>query len=153
MNDEFFWLAGLLEGEGCFGNGPPSQPNLPHISIQMTDEDVIRRVASIWGVSYFKHRPRLAHHKPCFATKIRGEKAVEWMIRLRPHMGVRRQSQIDKAVASYRVIPSYNQEHPTFSRGRMRQLRAEGLTYRAIAARMGCHHSLVGKILNRTMPG
>jgi Homeodomain-like domain-containing protein len=153
MNDEFFWLAGLLEGEGSFGRGPSSQPNLPHISVQMTDEDVIQRVSSIWGVRYFKHSPPVAHYKPCFAAKIRGEKAVEWMIRLRPHMGTRRQSQIDKAVSSYQVVPSYSQEHPTFSRKRVLELHAEGLTYRAIASRMGCHHSLIGKILNRSMPG
>ncbi len=51
--DEFFWLVGLLEGEGSFMPGPPSEATRPRISIQMTDENVIRRVARIFGKKYF----------------------------------------------------------------------------------------------------
>ena len=48
--DEFFWLVGLLEGEGSFMPAPPSEPTRPRISIQMTDEDVLSRVAQSGAV-------------------------------------------------------------------------------------------------------
>ncbi len=43
---ELHWLAGLLEGEGSFMVGPPSDPRRPAIAVQMTDEDVMRRIES-----------------------------------------------------------------------------------------------------------
>jgi hypothetical protein len=48
--DEFTlaWLAGLLEGEGSFSRGLPSNPTKPIISLHMVDEDVVARVAAIW---------------------------------------------------------------------------------------------------------
>lgn len=44
-----YWLAGLLEGEGSFLKGPPSAPRYPVLSLQMTDEDVVARVAAMLG--------------------------------------------------------------------------------------------------------
>lgn len=52
MNDEAHWLAGLLEGEGSFLAAPPSAPNRPCISIEMTDLDVIVHAASVMGITY-----------------------------------------------------------------------------------------------------
>ncbi len=50
--NELYWLAGLLEGEGSFLNAPPSAPNKPRISIQMTDLEVIQKVARLLQVNY-----------------------------------------------------------------------------------------------------
>lgn len=55
MNElEKYWVAGLLEGEGCFGvynikreSGTTRQ--VYKIQILMTDEDVIRKLHSIIG--------------------------------------------------------------------------------------------------------
>ena len=46
-----YWLAGILEGEGSFMKGVPSNPNSPRIAIQMTDKDVLEKVAAIFKVS------------------------------------------------------------------------------------------------------
>ncbi len=46
------WLAGLLEGEGSFLKPPPSAPNTPRITLQMTDEDVVQRVQEIFDLTY-----------------------------------------------------------------------------------------------------
>jgi len=43
---DFYWLCGLLEGEGSFMKGPPSRPQYPVISMCSTDEDVMQRVSS-----------------------------------------------------------------------------------------------------------
>lgn len=99
---ELAWLAGLLEGEGSFSKAPPSESNRPRISIQMTDEDVIKRVATIFGVAYiYPRRFTDDNWKQSFQVVLRGKKAIELMRRLRPHMGERRTKRIDEVISSY----------------------------------------------------
>ena len=84
--------------------GPPTRPNSPAISINMTDLDVIQKYASYMNgtVQSWKNPSAAAsHHKRSYLCIIRGAKAREWMARLLPLMGKRRQSQIKKALASY----------------------------------------------------
>ena len=98
------WLAGYLEGEGSFMKGSPSTPNQPIIMVSSTDEDVIRKVAGIFGRSYHKaSEQRSVGHgwKQAYAVRLRGSKAVELMTLLLPLMGYRRRSQIQKALDSY----------------------------------------------------
>lgn len=96
------WLAGLLEGEGSFVAGVPANPTKPIIALQMTDEDVVAKVAAIFQVKY--HRVDMSHEKgwrDTYRLRIAGKKAVSVMKLLRPLMGERRQGQIDKALACY----------------------------------------------------
>jgi hypothetical protein len=100
-----YWLAGLLEGEGSFLAPAPSAPNQPRISINMTDEDVIRRAADVFGIRVVHcRRSQNEKWKPSYLVQIRGRKAVELMQMLRPLMGNRRQQQIDKALAAYQGV-------------------------------------------------
>lgn len=88
--------------------GPPSAPHTPRISLSMTDEDVVSRVANLWGTSYHASHSDVAKSKGWkvqYATLVRGKRAVEWMKLLRPHMFSRRQIQIDKALSCYKVLP------------------------------------------------
>lgn len=100
-----YWLAGFLEGEGSFMKGTPSSPNMSSVAVTTTDEDVIQKVASLWGVKYHeireKRRDEKPHWKTAYVIRLRGYKAVELMKSLRPLMGIRRQQQIDKALAAY----------------------------------------------------
>jgi hypothetical protein len=98
------WLAGLLEGEGSFMSGPPSKPNLPRVSISMTDLDIIEKVGSLLKVKVFSTRPTKPRNKLIHACGINGSKAVVLMKQLKPLMGARRQSQIKKALASYKPL-------------------------------------------------
>src|SRR5207249_8812998 len=94
MSDQdFYWLAGLLEGEGSFSPGPPSAPNSITMRLAMTDADVVARVAALWGVSYHevqKERCRIRGWKPIFFAHLRGKRAADLMRRLQPLMGERR---------------------------------------------------------------
>lgn len=100
--DDLNWLAGLLEGEGSFMAGPPSAPNRPSISVHMTDEDVIRRVATLFDIGFVQIiKGKRAHHKTSYAVRLRGARAVELMKLLEPLMGIRRQDQIKRVVSSY----------------------------------------------------
>jgi hypothetical protein len=102
MDDkDLYWLIGLLEGEGSFMKGSPSAPNSVKVSIQMTDEDVIERVAKLFGRKYQKIYSKNALHKDSYAVRITGTKAVDLMRKILPHMSKRRQEQITKSLESY----------------------------------------------------
>ena len=98
---DLHWLAGLLEGEGSFQAGPPSAPRYPIVALQMTDEDVVTRVATMFGRKVGCWQSGKARERPVFLMRITGSKAVAWMTALQPLMGERRRMQIDRAVASY----------------------------------------------------
>jgi hypothetical protein len=107
LSDEncLLWLAGLLEGEGSFLRGMPSEPNTPRISVAMTDEDVIERIAKLCNINYHHLLPRNEGHKDVYRIIFRGKRAVELMKQLRPLMGKRRQGQIERALNSYTKKP------------------------------------------------
>jgi hypothetical protein len=152
MNElEFFWLAGLLEGEGSFFKGPPSDPNGARIQIMMTDEDVIARVSKIFGMSYLATRLDREHMKPIYMTVLKVHKGVELMKQLRPLMGRRRQAQIDKAVASYTFSEQFGSNHPNakLHEDDIRVIRnrlAAGETLTALAKEFGVDKGLVWQI-------
>lgn len=98
---DFFWLVGLLEGEGSFLKGPPSQPTTPQIAVMSTDQDVIERIANLFGTSCYKVVRRKDHWKEAFRTSLRGKPAVDLMLKLKPYMSIRRQQQITRAAACY----------------------------------------------------
>jgi hypothetical protein len=100
------WLAGILEAEGSFLAPSPSSPTIPSISISMTDEDIIARVANIFGVKYHRVSPRREGAKVPFSVLARGTRAHDLMRELYPRMGIRRQAQIDRALTGYVYKPS-----------------------------------------------
>jgi hypothetical protein len=96
----------------------------------MCDEDVVHRVSKIFGVSMFRCGTAKPHHKPSFQTSLRGQPAVTLMLQLRELMGSRRRAQIDKAVASARILPKYKispQQIEVITRRRAAGERAEDL--------------------------
>lgn len=91
------WLAGLLEGEGCFWFGDRGRVV---IRLAMTDLDVVERAAAIMGGVIEKPRlPKEANRKIVYACRVSGDDAIAWMTRLRPMMGKRRQAKIDEVMA------------------------------------------------------
>lgn len=59
---EWAWAAGLFEGEGCIS----IVGRRVQLSLNMTDEDVVRRLHCVVGVGavYGPLQPRMAHYKP-----------------------------------------------------------------------------------------
>lgn len=130
-----YWLAGLLEGEGSFLMGPPSAPRYPVLALQMTDEDVVARVAAMFGRKVGCWQPRDERWLPTYLVRITGAKAVAWMTVLRPLMGQRRQAQIDRAVASHEPRPSALLTDPAAREALV--LLAEGRSVRDVAEYFG----------------
>jgi hypothetical protein len=98
---DFYWLVGLLEGEGSFSFN--EKGNLPYVSINMTDEDIIIKVQELMGSSnvYRNDRHPERGWKPSYQTVLRGKKAVTLMNKLHPFMGIRRREQIDTVLSKY----------------------------------------------------
>ena len=92
---DLYWLAGYLEGEGCFLRPSPSTPTIPKIMAVSTDRDVIERVGRFFGVSYIFHKkPSKSHWKDSYRVASTGKNAVKIMASIYPIMGKRRQEQI-----------------------------------------------------------
>lgn len=104
-DNTLYWLAGLLEGEGSFTAPAPSEPKLPRISIEMTDEDVVQKAAGIFGVKYHRIAARKLSHQDSFKVNLKGRFAYQMMKQLYPLLSKRRQTQIDNALKNYEYTP------------------------------------------------
>ncbi len=99
---ETAWLAGLLEGEGCF-TLHPERPHIParafiQLYVGMTDEDVVLRAAELIGgkvnVRQRHSGDSFPNAKPLFFTSVAGQKAEDVMRAVQPFMGSRRKAKI-----------------------------------------------------------
>ncbi len=91
---DWAWVAGLLEGEGCFSFTGAGR--FPRITLQMTDEDIIKRVADYFDVSY-GHRPaKTSKHKDVYQLAItKTSKLIDCYTNLYPFLGKRRRQKLD----------------------------------------------------------
>ena len=104
------WLAGILEGEGSFTLGVVGKTlpkkRTPKITIGMSDEDVVRRVASILGSKSCYTRPQstgvITGTKPMYRTECQGARAAGWMMTLYPLLGLRRQAKVQQVLKYWR---------------------------------------------------
>lgn len=88
---DFFWLVGWLEGEGCF-----SFSNSPVVAGTSTDEDTIRRVSGILGVSRYAKPPKRKNWKQQYSCGVYGDTAIDWMKAVLPYMSERRSGRISQ---------------------------------------------------------
>ena len=151
-----YWLAGILEGEGSFMKGVPSCPNAPRIGIQMTDRDVLEKVAAFFEVSVCRagvtRQKKNPHWKPAFIVQIHGVRAIWWMRQVYPLMSARRRMQIDSAIASYNPnrLDEENEQRRKIHILDLPEIRRRyksGESLRKIAASIGVHHETVRKRL------
>lgn len=101
------WLAGLLDGEGCFD----SPRGNPRIRVKMSDLDVVLRAADVMGatthmeidrthpdvISRYGYTPR----KPLMVAQLTGERAVGIMRAVLPWLGSRRTAKVTEIVLSH----------------------------------------------------
>lgn len=93
--DDVLWLAGILEGEGCFDL---HRGKYARVRLAMTDRDVVGRVATLLGAS-IRLSLKPAPAKSTWHTEISGAKAAEVMRLLLPHMGARRSAKLAEVLA------------------------------------------------------
>jgi hypothetical protein len=144
--DEYAWLAGLLEGEGTFLKGSPSLPWRPRVRLSMTDEDVVRRAADIVGIkSIQRYDQKNPNWKPCYIMQVSGQRAVDLMRLIRPTMGLRRQGQIDVALACWNPLRERNRERNEAILG----LYQQGLGYAEIGRKLELPRQAVRGVIRR----
>jgi hypothetical protein len=99
------WVAGLLEGEGCFQ--PRAGRQSPLIQLAMTDMDVVVKAAKILGTNRVVENAKPTKRgKPIYRTVVFGRNAVSWCMTLYPLMGERRQAKIRELLAKWKKSPS-----------------------------------------------
>ncbi len=96
---DVYWMAGLLEGEGCFDG---MNQTTPRLRITMTDLDVMIKAGKILGAYNITMTTRSVNkNKPAYYIGLHGLMAIEWMKRIYPLMGNRRKEQIKKCFAKW----------------------------------------------------
>lgn len=102
------WLAGLLEGEGYFGLVKNRDRWVAHLSLSMTDEDVVARAADLIGVSVGRTAARRVGWRATYRVAAKGSRALEIMRLVHPLCGERRTTRIDDVLARHeqRTPPS-----------------------------------------------
>ena len=96
-DNELHWLAGLLEGEGCFTTKSGDHSRC-RVIVKMCDEDVIDKA---WELMPDAKKYTIEHKNPKHSTiysleLMKQEKVVEVMLAVYPLMGKRRKARIDE---------------------------------------------------------
>lgn len=107
---DLFWLAGLLEGEGCF----TVSDKYPRIVLTMCDLDVMERANRLLRPfsDSLKNKPKRVQRQaetfrhPIYVISLSGARAAGWMMTLYDLMGHRRQARIREALQTWRSAPS-----------------------------------------------
>lgn len=98
MNEQEAWAAGVFEGEGWVQAGRYTL----RLGIEMTDRDVLCRVAAVLGGSVTGPRSREAGRKPLWVWRSEnGTGALAVIAKVRPWLGVRRTAQVDAACETW----------------------------------------------------
>ena len=89
---EIAWLAGLLEGEGCFAI---HKRKYPRIVLKMTCEDIVTRAASLMKTTIYRNGNQ-------WVTQANGAYAISWMMTLYPFFGKRRREKVTEVISCWK---------------------------------------------------
>lgn len=99
--NEAAFVAGLLEGEGCFDFNA-SDVRYPRIRCETTDKDVAYRLLALAGGRITEPKRRQPHHKQSYMWFLNGRDRVRPVLEaIRPWMSQRRGEKIDFLLRSY----------------------------------------------------
>ena len=109
---EWEWLAGYLEGEGCFrmSGGRERWLGSPEVIAVSVDQDVMMRAARIMDTAV-KKRPLPSNHlgsRPLWVVRVYGDRALRVMEHVLPYMGERRSAKIQEVLTLAAQRPGPN---------------------------------------------
>lgn len=115
-SDELAWVAGLLEGEGCFSLGPwvnrvkSDKIRQIRVTCEMTDLDTIQRLHEYSGIGSIRREARIDKRydnaKPLWGwSASKRREIVPFLESILPYMSSRRTSKINELL-------EYAREHP-----------------------------------------
>ena len=105
---DIYWIAALLEGEGCFTiQKAHGKLSTPLISLIMCDLDVLERAHRLLRVTakITRHNALNPKWKSSFGFHLTGTPAIAWMMTVYPIMGQRRQARIREILAWWKRRP------------------------------------------------
>ena len=105
------WLAGLMEGEGCFGswrNGARKKRKMIRAVISMSDKDVIERVASLLGRNLTIDKAPKIKGKYMYRVAVTGSQAAALMLTVFPLMGHRRRDKIYQCMKEWKSYKKWS---------------------------------------------
>lgn len=112
---DIYWLAGLLEGEGCFTTNSSAAHYRPVIKLKMDDADVVEKALHILKPhAYRKNGNEIKKYSreqesrsfgrgSYYHATIGGRRAAGWMMTLYTLMGERRQARIRQLLSDWHV--------------------------------------------------
>ena len=141
----FYWLVGILEGEGCFLTPSPSSPNQVRIVLSMTDEDVVAQVANLFNKSYYRVKARKVGWKDTFHLTLRGKLVIDFLQEAQFAFSKRRQEQIRKVLNSYDATKKDKRSLASRKLSddcvlKAKEEIASGESLRKVAKALGVHH-------------
>ena len=99
--EEIYWLAGLIEGEGCFYQ---QARYVPIFVIAMSDVDVIHKVS--WLLDGATQSFHELNKRKMYRVTISGAKAIKLMLIMYPLMGNRRRIKIKEILTDWYNRPT-----------------------------------------------
>lgn len=108
------WLAGLLEGEGCFSLHKQNTGTGYRVAVivSMTDQDVIESVHKVAGVGHIggPYEDKRDNHSDYWKWWVGNREEVKTLLlRVRPYMHKRRTDKIDTLLAAIEGMESKRQ--------------------------------------------
>lgn len=113
------WVAGLWEGEGYFTF---SKRSLLMV-LDSTDEDVVRRAASIMRTRVYGpyangvSAKTGVSHKTKWRVQLNGKRAAEWMMTIWSELGHRRRQTVKACLAAWLSTPPWRADRTLCVRG------------------------------------
>lgn len=98
IRDDILWVAGFLEGEGCFGMNSPTA-RCATISAAQVDKEPLARLRTFLGGSIRSKNGRGKNHSDHYVWQISGKRARGVMMTLYSLLSTRRKEAVRKALA------------------------------------------------------
>ena len=141
------WVAGVIEGDGCFVY--QKDKNRPLIEIKMTDLDIIERIGGFWGNKKIYIEKSKKNYQTIYVTRIGGSRAIGFMKALYCFMGSRRKSKINNILSSYETFQAKILK-PCQKFHRVKSEIVEDkktMSYRELAKKYKSNHETMRKVL------
>lgn len=113
--DNINWVAGILEGEGCFMIGKSGRLT---VNLTMTDLDVVEKFHKIVGFGNIYKEALRDNRKQAYTWRVGNRREVRAFIEiLQPYMGERRSSKIQNMLDWFDSHPPLRQEKGNLKHG------------------------------------